>query len=240
MKTTLFAFIAAFILTLGSFLEADAQQRIVEKTFQADPSERIRMNLQFGENIVVRGWDRNEVSFKAIVEINNGILNDAFVANYKDDNTGIQIETDFDKEKLEDGRRPDCPQSRYNSYSWNNDSDTFVCSKITFEIFIPKNSDLQLETIAADIELYDLNGPIDAKSISGYVDLSWPETNGAEFSLETVTGEAYSDLTNLTFNNRKDHIPYVGYDLRGLIGSGGPPIRLESVSGNLFLRKTGG
>lgn len=218
-----------------------AQQRIEEKTFSADSDETIRLNLRFGENIIVKGWDRNEVSFRAVIEVNSGRLNDAFVANYSEGIGGIRIETDFDKDKLEDGRASDCPDRKYSSYSWNNDGDQkVICSNITFELYVPRNSDLQLETIAADVELYDLNGPIDAKSISGYVDLSWPEMNGADISMQTVSGEAYSNLDNLTFKNRKEELPLVGYELRGAIGSGGPMVRLESVSGDVYLRKREG
>lgn len=217
-----------------------AQQRVVEKTFSADSDEKIRLNLKFGENIVIKGWDRNEVSFRAVVEINSGKLNDAFVTNYSDGNNGIRIDTDFDKDKIKEGRAEDCPE-RYATYSWNGNGDRHVvCSEISFELYVPKNSDLQLETIAADVELYDLNGPIDAKSISGYVDLTWPDRNGAEISLKTISGEAYSDLENIHFRNRQEHFPHVGYELRGAIGSGGPMVKLESVSGDLYLRKMGG
>lgn len=218
-----------------------AQQRVEEKTFSTDSDETIRLNLRFGESIVVKGWDRNEVSFQAVIEINSGRLNDAFVVNYSDGNSGIRIETDFDKDKLDGGRASDCPESKYSSYSWNNEGDpNVICSNISFELYVPRNSDLQLETIAADIELYDLNGPIEAKSISGYVDLSWPEKNGADISMQTVTGEAYSNLDNLTFKNRKEELPLVGYELRGAIGAGGPIVRLESVSGDVYLRKREG
>lgn len=240
MKHTITVFVLVLLVVLGFATTVQSQQRIEEKTFTANPDEKIRLNLKFGENIVIKGWDRNEVSFRAVVEINSGKLNDAFVANYSDGNSGIRIDTDFDKDKLKAGRAEDCPDS-YATYSWNGNGDRHViCSEITFELYVPKNSDLQLETIAADVELYDLNGPIDAKSISGYVDLTWPDRNGAEISLKTISGEAYSDLDNLSFRNRQEHFPHVGYELRGAIGSGGPMVKLESVSGDLYLRKREG
>ena len=58
--------------------------------------------------------------------------------------------------------------------------------------------------------------------------------------METVTGEAYSNFDNLTFNNKQEELPMVGYELRGAIGSGGPKVRLESVSGDVYLRKREG
>lgn len=238
MKNAVIVFVIAFLGFWGLGDATQAQQRILEKTFSADSDEKVRLNLRFGESIIVKGWDRNEVSFRAVVEINGGKLNNAFVANFSDGNDGIRIDTDFDKGKLKSGRASDCPDSKY---SWNHDGDhKVICSDITFEIYVPRNSNLELETIAADVELYNLNGPIDAKSISGYVDLSWPDKSGAEISLKTISGEAYSDLDNLTFRNRQEHFPHVGYELRGAIGSGGPMVKLESVSGDLYLRKQEG
>ena len=238
-KYTIVFLMSVLFMCLMGVIHADAQQRIVEKTLSAGSDDQVKLNLQFGEHITIKGWDRDEVSFRAVVEINSGKLNDAFVANYIEDSRGVRIETDFDQDKLEGGRRSDCPDSKYSSYSWN-DGQEFVCSKIQFEVYVPRNSDLELETISADIELFDLDGPINAQSISGFVDLSWPEMNGADISMETVTGEAYSNLDNLNFNNLEEGLPLVGYELRGAIGSGGPRVRLESVSGDVYLRKREG
>lgn len=242
MKKAIILISTVVLMCTAGMKEGNAQQRVVEKTLQADSNEKLRLDLKFGDTIVVRGWDKNEVSFRAEVEINSGKLNDAFVANFVDDKQGIRIKTDFDQDKLKDGNACDCPDSKYSSYSWNSDGNhRVVCSNINFVLYVPKNSNLNLETIAADIELYDLNGPVNAKSISGYVDLSWPERNGADVSMQTVSGEAYSDLNTLTFRNRKDEIPMVGYELRGSIGNGdGPMLRLESVSGDVYLRKRKG
>ncbi len=241
MKKIIVLLATLFFASFTGLQSLEAQQRIIEKTMETDSDVHVQLNLKFGENIEVKGWDRDEVSFRAVVEINGGKLNDAFTANFDENGLGIRIETDFDKEKLQGGRAEDCPDNRYHSYSWNqNGQNQIVCSTITFEIMIPRNSRLKLETIAADVELFNLDGPVDAKSISGFVDLSWPGMNGADISLKTITGEAYSDLDNLIFSNRKEPFPYVGYELHGAIGNGGPTIRLESVSGDLYLRKTGG
>lgn len=240
MKKTTALLVTVLLVCLGIAEAALAQQRIVEKTLPADSNDRVQLDLKFGERIIVKGWDRNEVSFRGVVEINSGKLNDAFTANFDESGQGIRIQTDFDKKKLEEGQAEDCPCNDNHSYSWNNGKGRVICSNILFEIFVPRNADLVLETIAADVELYDLNGPIDAKSISGYVDLSWPGRSGAELSLKTISGEAYSNLENLSFRNRKEHFPHVGYELRGAIGSGGPMVRLESISGDLYLRKTDG
>ena len=95
-----------------------------------------------------------------------------------------------------------------------------------------------VRSVSGDIKINNLSGSeIEAKSVSGDVDLSWPPAQAAELSLHTVTGEVYADPA-VTFSNLKQK-SYVGYELHGrYAGSGaGPLVKLESVSGDVFFRK---
>lgn len=216
----------------------NAQPRVVEKTFKVSKAATIDLDLRFGKHIKIEAWNKNEVSFQAVIEINSGRLNDALLLDYTQDEMGLSISADYDKERIKDGRRIDCPDRRYASYSWNDNGDHYVvCSEITYELMVPHQADLDIESISADIELSGVTGPVRAKSISGFVDVSWSEQQGADLSLKTISGEAYSNLENLMFRNKKDHPPLVGYELRGKIGKGGPLVRLESISGDIYLRR---
>lgn len=95
-----------------------------------------------------------------------------------------------------------------------------------------------VRSVSGDIKINNLSGSeIEAKTVSGDVDLSWPPAQAAELSLHTVTGEVYADPA-VTFSNLKQR-SYVGYELHGsYAGSGsGPLVKLESVSGDVFFRK---
>ena len=95
-----------------------------------------------------------------------------------------------------------------------------------------------VRSVSGDIKLTNLSGSeIEAKTVSGDVDLSWPPAQAAELSLHTVTGEVYADPA-VTFSNLKQR-SYVGYELHGrYAGRGsGPLVKLESVSGDVFFRK---
>ncbi|WP_223650333.1 DUF4097 family beta strand repeat-containing protein [Hymenobacter psoromatis] len=94
-----------------------------------------------------------------------------------------------------------------------------------------------VRSVSGDIKINNLSGnEIEAKTVSGDVDLSWPPAKAAELSLHTVTGEVYADPA-VTFSNLKQR-SYVGYELHGSYGSGsGPLVKLESVSGDVFFRK---
>ena len=229
------------LIVVTSFLfgtNAQAQPRVVEKTFSVESTATLDINLRFGDRIRVEAWEKDEVSFRAVIEINSGKLNDALVLEFGGDESNLDISTDFDEDRLKAGRRRDCPEN-YSYYRWNDDDDEHhvVCSDIVYELKVPRGADLNVESISADIELLGLAGPVHAKSISGFVDLSWPEQQGADLSLKTISGEAYSNLENIEFLNKKEFASVVGYELRGKIGKGGPLVYLESISGDLFLRK---
>ncbi|TVT39184.1 DUF4097 domain-containing protein [Hymenobacter setariae] len=95
---------------------------------------------------------------------------------------------------------------------------------------------LTLRTVSGDVKLSNLgNNPVDATSISGDVDVSWPATQSAALNLKTISGEVYADPA-VTFSNLKERT-YVGYELHGSLGNGGPLVTLHSVSGDVFFRK---
>lgn len=232
------------LLTLTLFLLATAtfgQQRTVEKNFNVINSQKLNLDLKFGKNITINSWDKKEVAFKATIEINQGKLNKALELDFDEQNNMLTIAADFNKQLLKTGRAEDCSDSDNHTLSWSNDSEQVrVCSNINYELFVPTNIDLTVETISGDIKLVNLAGPIHAKSISGFVDLSWPSNRPARFNLKTISGEAFTNIEELSFSNKKKNIPLVGYKIEAAINGGGPTVSLESISGNIYLRKEQG
>jgi len=229
----------ALLLSAGY---SKAQNRVVEKSFSVKSTDKVRLKLKFGDTISVKSWDKEKVLFKAVIEINDGKLNDALALDFDQDNGQLRIASDYDKAFLHQGKASDCTRDDSTHQHWSsfgtNDENYMICSHIKYEVFVPAGVTLDVESISSDIELMNLTGPIRAKSISGFVDLSWPLDKPADIAVKTVSGEAYTNFKDLTFKNKKNHIPIVGYKLRGNIGTGaGPRISLESVSGNIYLRR---
>jgi hypothetical protein len=96
---------------------------------------------------------------------------------------------------------------------------------------------VNVRSVSGDVKLNDLSGSaVEAVSVSGDVDLTWPPAKAAELSLKSISGEVYADPA-VTFSNLKQR-SYVGYQLRGSYGTGsGPLVKLESISGDVFFRK---
>ena len=197
---------------------------------------QVELDLKFGESITVKAWDKEEISFRAVIEINSGRLNDALLLDFHQNEGKVSIASEYDRDRIREGRRMDCPSKDYSTYTWD-DGETVVCSSIIYELRVPADVDLKVESISSDIELIGLTGPIDAKSISGFVDLSWPGNAGVDLSFKTISGEVYSGIEDLKLDNRKRKAPLIGYELRGSIGNGGPMVRLESISGDIYLRR---
>ena len=241
MRTLYLFLLLSLCLIVTNTTTLVAQQRVIERTFDLGSGAKVELDLKFGDIIRVRAWPRKEMSFRATVSINGDRLNEALLMDFQQTARGIKAVSDFDRELIKQGREMDCPEQRDGSststFHYDRSDGHTICSNITYEIMVPIDADLWVESISSDIELRELEGPLHAKSISGFVDLSWPDGKGASLQMKTISGEIYSGLSNLTLNNRRDHAPPVGYELQGTIGEGGPLLSLSSISGNIYLRK---
>lgn len=216
-------------------------QKIVNETYKLPESGRVSMNLKFADSISVSSWDKDEVLIKATILINNGKLNEAFTMKVNKSGNELEIITDFDNEIIKQGKAEDCngyTSSKNNFYAekgmyWNKGN--VVCSDIYFEIKIPNKTDFRIETISGNIDIQGFAGKLFAKTISGFVDLTWKANKGADLEMQTITGDVFSNLDVALENKKKN--PVVGYQLKGKLNGGGIPIHLESISGDVYLRK---
>jgi DUF4097 and DUF4098 domain-containing protein YvlB len=68
-------------------------------------------------------------------------------------------------------------------------------------------------------------------SVNGSIDLTIPSDSRAEIEASTVSGGIEND-----FGLHVNRHTYVGHDLRGELGDGGPRIKLENVNGRIEIR----
>lgn len=220
-----------------------AAQKIIECQEKLSSGQRVFLNLRPGNTIRVRAGRAGELSLKATVSINENQLNEAFVLDISRGADELTVTADLDREMVRTAVPGDCPEGQgYWGGNWGKDENgnyrrqTAACVAITYDITLPPGTDLRISTISGDINVAGLSGPVQAKSISGDVDLSWPPAQPAGLALKTISGEVYADPA-VTFANRQQR-PLVGYEVRGTWrGAGGPTVRLESISGNVFFRQ---
>jgi DUF4097 and DUF4098 domain-containing protein YvlB len=102
------------------------------------------------------------------------------------------------------------------------------------------NGRLEAHNLSGRAELSTINGHLDAKfdqlprstveltSVNGRVELTIPSDAKAEVEASTVSGGIEND-----FGLHVNHHRFVGHDLRGELGSGGPRIKLSNVNGRI-------
>jgi DUF4097 and DUF4098 domain-containing protein YvlB len=105
------------------------------------------------------------------------------------------------------------------------------------------NGRLEAHNLTGRAELSTINGHLEAKfdqlsgssielkSVNGYVELTIPSDSKAEIEASTVSGGIQND-----FGLHVNHHRFVGHDLRGELGNGGPHVKLENVNGRIEIR----
>lgn len=210
-------------------------QRNVEKTESVSGSDELFVNFKFADEIKVEQWNRSEIQVKATVTIDNGEGNDYF--SLKTDRSGdeVKIYSDFGDYFKQKNRWDNC----------NHETD------INYVVYVPRNATLRVKSISGDltsdsfagtlrtdlvsgdITIKGYNGELRLKTVSGDVDVTM---NRARIDARTVTGTIYSDL-DIDQGDNKGRKSHGGNKVRGSVNNGTELIVLETVSGNIYMRK---
>ena len=221
------------VLTLISTLTF-AQEKVSEKSFPYTGQE-LDLDMEFGDEAVIKAWDKDEIFVKVTYEINDGQLNEALKLDIDDYKDRLSIDLDLDERLLRKSKYDGCDRGgRRNTY-YNGDG-YGMCSEISIEVFLPKKSDLYINTVVADVDVEGMEGDIEIETVTGHIDVTWAKDSGADINMKTVTGAVY---TNLDLERRRDHgLKLISsHDIRATYKSGGKEIMLETVTSDIYLRK---
>ncbi|WP_303309581.1 DUF4097 family beta strand repeat-containing protein [Hymenobacter sp. BT730] len=214
-------------------------QKIIEKSASVGAKQQVVLDLKQATSIKIRGSKGKQLRVRAAVTINQNKLNNALQLTLNTEGDQITVKSAFDEAMLRTGQPGDCPDGQGSSWSSGGEKgrDGYrVCSNVEVEIEVPEGVSLRVNTISGNIEATGLTGQLEAKSISGFVDVTWSSGQGAKVAFKTITGEVYTDQ-DIAFTNRKEGVPMVGYEVRGSLGKSGPLVRLESISNDVYFRK---
>lgn len=203
-----------FILQAGA-------QKIIEKHIDFSQKDLIALNIQIADSIRIITWNKNEVYVKVSIDINDNKDNDLYRMTFGDSGSTVAVLAKIaDHEMTNKG--------------WNEKCNCYCTqSQIYCDIYIPENVNFSVESINANITITGRTAAVRAKSISGFIDLAVDPQRKADLKLNTITGTVYSDLAvNASRNTRS-----VGTKISDMVNGGGKPISLETISGDIFLRK---
>ena len=194
-------------------------QKIVEKHMAFTQQQSIKLDIQIADSIRIITWNKNEVYAKASVDINDNKNNDVYMTEFDDQGNTVEVKAKFD----------DTKKVGYN------DSCHCCCnykSKIYWDIYIPEQSGFSVETIDGNIIIEGNTKAVKAHSISGFIDLSFAASRKADLKMSTISGTIY---TNLAMNNSSERDR--GNSVNAEYNGGGEDVDLETISGDIFLRK---
>lgn len=219
-----------FILLVAVNVNA---QRKVEKSIIVSKNKEIFVNFKFAQNIDVKQWNENKVEVRATVNINNGEGDEHFSLKTSENDNQVKIYSDY---------------GNYfkSKRSWNGNFKT----EINYVVYVPKNANLIVKSISGsldadsyygnlttdlisgDITIKKYKGEMQLKTVSGDVDVA---ISKAKINAKTVTGTIYSDLKiDKDFSENKSYSSKV----KGTVNNGNVELRMTTVSGNIYMRKT--
>jgi hypothetical protein len=191
-------------------------QKKIEKHLSFSGKEAIELNIRIADSINIQTWNKNEVYVTASVNINENKDNDAYLTSFEETNNKVVVNANF-KDDYFKGRNNCC-----------------VESDIYWQVFIPEKAAFSVESINADITITGKTEEMKVKSISGYIDLAIPEKQSAELKFSTISGTIYSNHSMAPAGIKHGSHSAI----EGKLNNGGPLIRLETISGDIFFRKS--
>jgi hypothetical protein len=196
-------------------------QKVITKKLDVQ-GKKVEMKFDFAENIRLEAWDKNTIELEVSVDIDNNRYNDFYTLNVNEQagSAGLIEKVDFEGiKKVKD--RNDCCNFE---------------TKINYKLKVPANLEFNLKTISGEIELVGSLGKMSINSVSGFIDYTIPAALKARINLSTITGDVYSDVK--FDSERAKEISWVGTKRDLTLNGGTLPVKLETVSGDIYLRKS--
>lgn len=228
--------VVLLIILTGVSTRLLGQEEIVDVRLPLKEGQQAVLNLRFADKIEVKTWDKKELYIQAHITINDGWLNEAHKIDTIVTENAIEISTGFDEETIRRSKYNNCSGRNRSTHNFSGhvDRNYSICHTINYTVFLPPRTGLELETISGNIEISKMTSTIDAKSISGQVDLTIDKNEKADVLLESVTGRSYTEPA--MFETKDGLQSLLSRKINGQLNGGGRRIHLESVSGNVRLR----
>ena len=239
-----------FIGLLLSFNNLTAQKKVTENTTSKGIKD-VYVNLKFANNIIIKNWNKNEISVEATVNLDDNEHNNYF--SLKADKIGgtYKVTSDYGDyfKKYRSYYTSDCDDEDGKKKNINyKESHSNI---VNYVIYVPENMQLKVKSISGSVLADSYNGFLELDLISGNIDIKKHSAKmrlktisgdidlfitDATFEAKTLTGGIYSDL-DIDFDQKrkKNH----GHQkVKATINKGTASLELSTISGDIFLRKS--
>ncbi len=207
--------ILLFLLASQCYILA---QEIVEKSIAVSNKHDLHLDLKFADKIQISTYAGEKVIIHVEIKINDGQDNDKHELDFELTEDGLRITSTLEKDWL-----------KKDHSCWN--------STIIYSLKIPDYlRSIKVNSIGGNIEMKGYYGPLNLKTIGGFIDVSWPSEAGVDLRMKSTSGELYTDF-NIKFNFPRKEFPIVGYEMVGEYNGGGSKVTLETIGNNIYLRQ---
>lgn len=213
-----------------------SQAEVFEKSVALN-GRRISIDADMASTINVSTWNKKQVQVKVTYELDDGDMNDMVTVELDEQSNRIRLKLDVDEEKiLRKARESDCDRGDANYWGSRNGRKACVYAVISIEVFLPEHTELDIETVLADVLMKGKFEELDIKTVTGNIDVTWPEKQGTEIALKTVTGNIFTDFD---LSGMKDKgLPIISsHKIKTTYKGGEGYLKLESVTSDIYLRK---
>ena len=213
-------YVLAAILMVATIGTTFSQKVITKKVDVT--GKKMEMKFDFADSIRIEAWNKNTVELEVSVNIDNNRFNKYYKLNENSFSGDIDLieKIDFEAIKKIKGGGNNCNFDKM----------------IRYKLKVPASLEFSLKTISGQVVLEGSLGKMSVNSISGFIDYAVPASMKTRINLSTVTGDVYS---NLKFDNKPEkEAQWVGTKRQLTLNGGTQPIKLETVSGNIYLRKS--
>ncbi|WP_083139552.1 DUF4097 family beta strand repeat-containing protein [Polaribacter reichenbachii] len=229
-----------FIGLLLTINNLSAQKKVTENT-SSNHINDVYVHLKFANNIIVKNWNKDEISVEATVNLDDNKHNDYF--SFKAENIGdtYKIASDYGEYFKKHRSYINCNDDSNSTSKYQN--------IVNYVIHVPKNIKLKVKSISGDVETENFQGDLNLdlisgnitvkkhsnemqlKTISGDIDIYIAD---AKLEAKTLTGGVYSDL-EIDFDKHKKK--GFGSKIVTTINKGTAFLKLNTISGDIYLRK---
>lgn len=215
-------FLLSFFLCLMLTIEGQTTE-VIEDVYGRPASGKVMFNLHPARLITVAQTDRTDILIRKTITYRAEANRDLWIESVEKD-TAFRYTLAYRPDTTYSGEQTD--------QNVGQEDDAYL--NIDYAIVLPKGIELHLETISGDMEIPAYADALYAKTIRGFVDLGLPADAAVDLQIRTVIGEIYTDFAELTLT---DDSSLYSKKVNTTLGDGGRSIRLESVSGNIYVRQ---
>lgn len=236
------------LLILTVTVTAGIAQKAIDQSFKAEGIKDLNLEFKYPELVKIKVWDKDEVSIKGVVEIQNGDSNDDFSISSTSSNGTLTIESELkniDRHKSvsiystedSDGETITLSKDGKNiNIGKNGTYSNGIQISIVLEVTVPRGMNVTVNAIYGLVEIIQNPKSINVVARYGGIDLSINEKSAFDLEASTQWGQIFSNLsTEFDFEGTDNKGKWI--KATASLSNGGHKMKLASQYGNVYLRK---